>query len=517
MVGRSLKNSMVAGIRRVWRQRSAADYSDPWPVLSPRAALRREFAPRAVLVVAMLGYAILFGLWSLQRFDAFQAPGFDLGIYDQGMWLLSRFKAPFITLLGLNLFGDHASYIMVALVPLYWLWPEPQALLVVQTLALAVGAVPVFLLGRLVFRSSWRALLPAVGYLVTPAVGWLNLENFHPDSFEVPLLLFALYFVARGRWRPYLVMVVLLLTVKEDVPLVLVPLGIYVGLRHNWKVGALTAGLAAGWFGLVFGVLQPLLSGTHAGGLDAWRIPYGGFGGLVRTALRKPWEVLIYMLSLAKLKYLLQLLAPVLFLPLLTARTLIIVPVVLFNLISTFYYQSNLHYHYTSLIIPVMTMMALLATERFARPRIRRSLPILLLLVAMLSAFLWGPVPGSRDPAGYYDPRDPQVVAAAEAVALIPADAVVASRDRFSSHLTHRDQVYLFPTPFSAVYWGDWSLEGQRLPVAEDVEYVLEMPDRLEGKAAAAFSGLAAEGFSPVFEKEGVVLLKREPSAAGDG
>jgi len=80
-------------------------------------------------------------------------------------------------------------------------------------------------------------LAPAVAYLLTPAVGWLNLENFHPDSFEVPLLLFALYFLSRARWRPYLVMVLLLLTVKEDVPLILVPLGIYVALRHNRKMG----------------------------------------------------------------------------------------------------------------------------------------------------------------------------------------------------------------------------------------------------------------------------------------
>ena len=51
------------------------------------------------------------------RFDAFQQPGFDLGIFDQGIWLLSRFKSPFVTIMGLNLFGDHASYILLLLRP----------------------------------------------------------------------------------------------------------------------------------------------------------------------------------------------------------------------------------------------------------------------------------------------------------------------------------------------------------------------------------------------------------------
>ena len=79
---------------------------------------------------------------ALDRFDAFQQPGFDLGIFDQGVWLLSRFKAPFVSIMGLNLFGDHASYILLALVPLYWLWPAAQALLIAQTLALCLGAIP---------------------------------------------------------------------------------------------------------------------------------------------------------------------------------------------------------------------------------------------------------------------------------------------------------------------------------------------------------------------------------------
>jgi len=116
------------------------------------ARVRREpsadLSSAAILMIAMFSLRGLLQLVVASEFMAFQAPGFDLGIFDQGVWLLSRFKTPFVTLMGLNLFGDHASYIMMAMVPVYWVWPEPQALLVVQTLALAVGAVPLFL---------WRA------------------------------------------------------------------------------------------------------------------------------------------------------------------------------------------------------------------------------------------------------------------------------------------------------------------------------------------------------------------------
>jgi len=32
---------------------------------------------------------------------------FDMSIFHQGIWLISRFHVPFVTVRGLNLFGDH--------------------------------------------------------------------------------------------------------------------------------------------------------------------------------------------------------------------------------------------------------------------------------------------------------------------------------------------------------------------------------------------------------------------------
>ena len=36
-----------------------------------------EVAPRMVLTWAMLAYAVFFGWWSLRKYAAFQAPGFN--------------------------------------------------------------------------------------------------------------------------------------------------------------------------------------------------------------------------------------------------------------------------------------------------------------------------------------------------------------------------------------------------------------------------------------------------------
>jgi uncharacterized membrane protein len=468
-----------------------------------------ELAPIGVLLLAMLNYVMYFGRASFRNYDAFNAPSFDLGIFDQGVWLLSRFKSPFVTMLGVHLFGDHTSFIMLAFVPVYWVWPSAKALLLAQALALAAGAVPVYLLSRIVLRDSWLPLFPALAYLVTPAVGWINMENFHPDAFEVPLLLFAIYFMVKRRWIAFAVMAFLLLSIKEDVALVVAPLGLYVAFRYNRRVGLLTFAVSVVWLLLAVFVIGPYFSGYEVGALDAWRIPFGGVGGLVKTMLTSPWDVGGLLFESAKLKYVFQLMTPLLFLPVLTPLSLVVLPALFFNLVSNLQYQHELQYHYTSSLVPVLAAAAVLAIGRFHDRRVRRALAVLLLPAAVFSAYLWGPFEGTRYPSSFAVPGSARPLAAREAISMIPPDAVVSSRFSFSSHLAHREQVYDFPNPFMANYWGDDSQKGERLPEADQVEYVLEIPTELFEPAPSVYQQLAEEGFQSIFEKEGIVLLKR--------
>jgi hypothetical protein len=58
------------------------------------------------MMVLFVGTFVWLAWLTHARFGTF---GFDLGIFDQGVWLLSRFQDPFVTIRGLPLFGDHAS------------------------------------------------------------------------------------------------------------------------------------------------------------------------------------------------------------------------------------------------------------------------------------------------------------------------------------------------------------------------------------------------------------------------
>jgi len=113
-----------------------------------------------VLAVLVVGWALTFGVLAWQRHDRFASFGFDMGIFDQAVWLAARGKS-FITVRGLDLFGHHANVAFYLLAPFSWLGAGPHFLNLLQVAALSVSAVPLFLLGRHRGLSPWLALVPA--------------------------------------------------------------------------------------------------------------------------------------------------------------------------------------------------------------------------------------------------------------------------------------------------------------------------------------------------------------------
>ena len=146
-----------------------------------------------------------------------------------------------------------------------------------QSAAIAAGAIPVFLYARRRLGSEWWALIGAGTYLLHPAVGWTNLENFHPDAFLGVFVGFAIYAALERKWRLYAVFVVLSLLVKEDVSLVIVPLGIWVAIRRDRRIGLLTVFGSLAFMAVAMFVVMRSLIGVPT--RNTWRIPFGGVVG----------------------------------------------------------------------------------------------------------------------------------------------------------------------------------------------------------------------------------------------
>jgi len=481
-----------------------------WAPDADRRPIAVDRRARWLLLGATVAYIWLFSYWTMRNHDGFGTTAFDLGLYDQGVWLLSRFERPFVTLMGRHLFGDHTSFILLPLVPFYWIVPSAKVLLFAQAAALGLGAVPTFLLAREKLRNELLAVLLAVAYLLHPTVGHINLEQFHPDVFEVPLVLFALWFMVRQRWTGYFVSVVAVLLVKEDVALLTLLLGIYVAIRHDRRVGIATCALSLTAMAAALWWILPMYNGV--GSLNSWRVPFGGLGGFVRTSLLHPGKVIAYATMDGRPWYLWQMFSPLALLPLLAPRVLLISAGVLgSNVFSTFYYQYNIRYHYGTLVLPILVAATIFAISKLRSPAGRQVAVGLVAVSTLVTAHLWGPTPIGRVEAAIASPNGASVPHLHKAIALIPDDAVVSAFYGYVPHVDHRKEIYMFPNPFKASYWGTFKQEGQVLPQAGRVEYIL-VPTALDPEPQEIFNRIRVD-FESVYEAGNVTLVKRSTTS----
>ena len=127
-----------------------------------------DLGPRLLVLFAVMHLRLPVRRLHAHRFKAVEQTAFDAGIFDQGVWLLSRFKSPFVTIMGLNLFGDHASYILLGFVPLYWIHPSIDWLLAGQTLAWLPRPSPCTFWRKRFLDNSWLAVLRRSRSFSTP-------------------------------------------------------------------------------------------------------------------------------------------------------------------------------------------------------------------------------------------------------------------------------------------------------------------------------------------------------------
>jgi uncharacterized membrane protein len=249
------------------------------PAASAPAPTR--FADRLIdaLHPAHIALALAVGVWSIMfvrlallRQDRFGTFGFDLGIYDQGLWLLGHGRDPFVTVRGLELFGHHMNVFFLALAPFYRLGAGPEFLLAVQVVAQASGAIALFLLGRDVLHSRWAGVGLAAALLCNPTYQWLVWEFFHPDAVSIGPLLFAYWAARQRRWGWFTVAAVLAMSCKEDVALKICVLGLLIALRWHERPSRVALGLVVA----AIGVLVPIEAGGPARIVVALCVAAGG-------------------------------------------------------------------------------------------------------------------------------------------------------------------------------------------------------------------------------------------------
>lgn len=423
------------------------------------STLRRHW-PYLALLFAGTAYLLVLSLTQHRALGT----GYDLGIYDQVVWNLSHGRLFQTTLVyETNGYYDHFEPILTLFAPLYWLWPSPNVLLIVQALALGLGSLPIYLYANDRFRGWERgpllAWVIAAAYLAYPALHNANLNDFHEVSLLPPLLGFALYGLLTGRPRLMLVFLILCLMVKEDFSVTFMMFGVYImafkpaGFKRSY--GLFIAAGAAVWMLLVLYVFYPAMTHGMPYPFVDRRYPWLGDSpeSAARVLFTQPWVVLPHLTQTPKLLFVLRLLAPLLFVPLLGWPVFILaLPVLAYLMLSNYEPQWSVQSYYNPPLLPILFFAFIIALDYIHRwltgrlgwsaKRVELAMAVLTLLSVGISYYIDAPGPGSRNFRLERFSVTPRVEAAQRIMSLVPPDASISTVWPLVPHLSERRRIY---------------------------------------------------------------------------
>jgi uncharacterized membrane protein len=301
----------------------------------------------------------------------------------------------------------------------------------------------------------------------------LGFAQFHVEAFEASLLALTIYAAVVWRPRLLLVAIALLLLTKQDIGLYTIPIGLWVAFRRKAGVGtAIVASSVAVGFIDNFMIIPALLNGTPTT-YGGW-IPFGGLHGFVEVMVRKPGQLWAYLTSQGRPWYLWQMVfsGGLAFLVAPEIALLAIFPLSE-NVVSDFPYQHQIIYHYSMPLVAFLVCGSIYAISRFSSTRSRRLATYGVTFCALWSCVLWGALSFSDGAASLSNPYVPSDAAIRQLMNQIPPNAVTSAANNYVPNLDHRTQIYMFPNPFSQAYYGNPAHNGQELPSASGVQYLL--------------------------------------------
>lgn len=507
---------------------TTTDLGDP-PRPVPVTSLQR---PPVVLGALVFAFTSIFGFLTWRQQSGFNAFGFDLGIHDQAIWLAAHGHRLFDTIPGIDYFGQNVNLISMAFVPFYWLGAGPHFLALIHTTVLAAGAIPVWLIARDRLADGWTALVPAVAYLLYPALSFMAWWDFHPDSLSILPLLFAWWFATHRRWLPFAACCLAALACKEDVAVALVGMGIVVAFWRRFtepsgaersgsrllrvvtsaggtrQAGLMVVVVAIAWFELCTKVVIPA---NNAGLPPFYSSFFPAFGTtptqVTWNALRHPSRLWDLATTHSRTTYFVQMFAPVGFLCALCLPAFLVgLPQLAINVANQ---ADGLSFdsQYGALVL-VGVFIATVEALGWIRHRwsaMVRPACALLLFTTAGSAAAWGISPLGVHFHTYWPEPNPATSELRHALTLVPAGAGVSVSYDATTHVTHRVDAFEFPNPWVRVNWLSSAVPGRPAAVSW---IVMDSSHDSDPVLLARLTG--PEGpFQVVYREAGVIAAER--------
>ena len=341
-------------------------------------------AGRSGGVAAGLAFAVVTFTLGWLRYRHHWSGALDLGLFDQGIWLLSQGRTPELTIIEDNLFGDHLSPFLILFAPLYRPGRHPAvdgggpgpalgcAVPSMRALARQVGAEP-----------RWATLATVASAPLLAAATF----DFHPVVMTVPIVGAALAAGLRDDAKACTWAAVLVFLLRADACILLLGVAVLAGPSARRRLLVLAP------IGMAAGVVVPTLLHSQQTFARHW----GHLGDGPVDAVLHPWRILMALVAAPALTTALIWLLPVGFLTLARPRWALATAVAGLPLLLTGPGGSSLPWVHNAAALVPFTIGGALAV--LARPRRRWESPVTL-VAGLVAALADEPPVPPRPPTG---------------------------------------------------------------------------------------------------------------------
>ncbi|AFZ37611.1 Protein of unknown function DUF2079, membrane [Stanieria cyanosphaera PCC 7437] len=291
-----------------------------------------------IAIIAAIAFFLCTLSLTLNRHFSFYS-SYDQGIFNQVFWngIHGRFfESTLSSQLSTNVvhsgevpdvnyhrLGQHFTPALLLWLPIYYLFPHPATLTVLQVTLVTAAGLVLYNLARIYVQPAIAVLITISFYCANTILG-PTLANFH-DISQIPLFIFSLLLAMEKRWWwLFWLLAILTLAVREDSGITLFGVGVYLVLsKRHPRTGLILASLSFLYIIALTNLIMPLFSddiskrfmlerfGQYAEGEEASTLE------IIKNMLLNPGRLIMELFTpfFPTIKYLLGQWLPLAFIP----------------------------------------------------------------------------------------------------------------------------------------------------------------------------------------------------------
>jgi len=405
----------------------------------------------------------------LIKYHNFGYTDWDLAFVSQAMWNLSN-GSQFVTLTGINFFGDHSYYIALLLIPLFKLIPHPLTLVLLKLLIFVCAAFALYKYSKDDLGEA-TALMCTALYLTFPPNIFAILYEFNIESLSPLVIILLFRSFKKDHFKLFLSCCIVMCLIKENMCLVVAMFGIYAFVarrEHRWRWGFVPLLLGTLTFYLFVTQLIPAARGLEEHAFVArYRHLGSSLTEIISTILLNPQSTLAMVFEGRNLIYMGDLFGGLLIPAILSPQILFLFsPVLLQHLLSNDWAEHTIYYHYASSMAPFIFLAAINTLAIIKKKSSKSVFTFVFSLIILLCVLHIGQ---------NFEPMLQRVVvhednlakARWQIVSQVPKKASIVATFTYLAPLSTRKHLYSFHTIYDEYYQNERKLSLNTLYTAE--------------------------------------------------